>query len=355
MVQTDLSIVVPVYRVEKYLRRCMDSILQQKDVNLEVIAVDDGSPDGCPGILDGYAAADSRVKVIHQPNGGVSNARNTGIGHATGRWIYFADSDDWLAGSPLKEMVRQADAENLDILFVDCNEQYENGQSARLRLFSQSFVTEDRECIMAVQRSVLCHKMSPYFSPGADSAYPAPWSKLVRTALVKENGIRFDPYVGGVYDDGLFTLEILEKAKKIAYSGICAYNYRILTSSIVHSYKPGMVVKFEKNCERVDAFMQRYNKGEAFRDAEYARRVAYLSSFMPVFFMPAEQGAAKEKKEEYRAVVSRSPWKEAIANARMDLLETKHKATLICMRTGLTAGLKLYSRLKLQKAGSRNA
>lgn len=91
-----LSVIVPVYNVEKYLKKCIESIIRQTYKNLEIILVDDGSPDNCGKICDEYAKIDSRIKVIHKKNGGLSDARNVGICHATGEFITFVDSDDWL-------------------------------------------------------------------------------------------------------------------------------------------------------------------------------------------------------------------------------------------------------------------
>ena len=91
-----ISVIVPVYNVEPYLRKCVDSILAQSYSNLEVILVDDGSPDGCGAICDEYAAKDARVRVIHKPNGGVSDARNAGLDIMTGDYVAFVDSDDWI-------------------------------------------------------------------------------------------------------------------------------------------------------------------------------------------------------------------------------------------------------------------
>ncbi len=91
-----ISVIVPIYKVEEYLHRCIDSIINQTYTNLEIILVDDGSPDNCPMICDEYAKKDSRIRVIHKKNGGLSDARNAGLEIATGEYIGFVDSDDWI-------------------------------------------------------------------------------------------------------------------------------------------------------------------------------------------------------------------------------------------------------------------
>ena len=92
-----VSIIVPVYKVEQYLKRCMDSVLNQTYKNIEVILVNDGSPDNCPALCDEYAKIDSRVRVIHKENGGLSSARNVALDIMKGDYVFFVDSDDWLA------------------------------------------------------------------------------------------------------------------------------------------------------------------------------------------------------------------------------------------------------------------
>ena len=91
-----ISVIVPIYKVEKYLRKCVESILSQTHTNLEIILVDDGSPDNCGAICDEYAKQDARIKVIHKPNGGLSDARNAGLDIMTGEYVAFVDSDDWI-------------------------------------------------------------------------------------------------------------------------------------------------------------------------------------------------------------------------------------------------------------------
>lgn len=114
-----LSIIVPVYKVEQYLNRCVDSILNQTYRNIEIVLVDDGSPDRCGEICDRYARKDKRIKVIHKENGGLSSARNTGFSVSTGEYIAFVDSDDYIAKDMYMEMIDALEFNGLDI--ISCN------------------------------------------------------------------------------------------------------------------------------------------------------------------------------------------------------------------------------------------
>ncbi len=111
-----ISIIVPVYKVEKYIHQCIDSILKQTFTDIELILVDDGSPDSCGKICDEYAVKDRRVKVIHKENGGLSDARNTGVKCAKGEYISFVDSDDWIAPNALEEALWQMLKNEVDML-----------------------------------------------------------------------------------------------------------------------------------------------------------------------------------------------------------------------------------------------
>ena len=103
-----ISIIVPVYNVEKYIHECVDSIINQTYKNIEIILVDDGSPDNCGKICDEYAKKDNRIKVIHKPNGGLSDARNHGIDVANGEWLMFIDSDDWIEPNMAEKLLHSA-------------------------------------------------------------------------------------------------------------------------------------------------------------------------------------------------------------------------------------------------------
>lgn len=114
-----ISIIVPIYKVEPYLRRCLDSIINQTYTNLEIILVDDGSPDSCPQICDEYAASDKRIVVIHKKNGGLSDARNAGLDVCKGEYVSFVDSDDWIADSFVENLIQVIYQRNADIGIVN--------------------------------------------------------------------------------------------------------------------------------------------------------------------------------------------------------------------------------------------
>ena len=115
----EISVIVPVYRVEKYLNDCIDSILAQTFTDFELILVDDGSPDGCPALCDAAAAKDSRIRVIHKPNGGVSSARNAGLDTVRGNWIGFVDSDDSIDPSYYEKIPQAAVPSGAEIAIGD--------------------------------------------------------------------------------------------------------------------------------------------------------------------------------------------------------------------------------------------
>ena len=120
-----ITVVVPVYKVEEYIYKCVDSIINQTYKNLEIILVDDGSPDNCPKICDDYSKKDKRIKVIHKKNGGVSSARNEGLKITKGNYIVFVDSDDWIESNFIKEMLTNLINSKVDYIVCGYNRVYD--------------------------------------------------------------------------------------------------------------------------------------------------------------------------------------------------------------------------------------
>ena len=136
-----VSIIVPVYKVEKYLRKCIDSIINQTLKDIEIILVDDGSPDNCGKICDEYAAKDTRIKVIHKENGGLSSARNAGMEVAEGEYIGFVDSDDWIESDMYMTLWQKAKDINADLVNSDY---FRNND--RIKTNIQKNIVYDKKC-----------------------------------------------------------------------------------------------------------------------------------------------------------------------------------------------------------------
>lgn len=208
-----VSVIVPIYKVENYLRECVDSIISQSYSNLEIILVDDGSPDRCPEICDEYALKDSRIKVIHKPNGGLSDARNAGIEVAKGEYLSFVDSDDVIHSQMIEVLMKSILEDNADVSCCDFFSFYDTGE------LSSSFIRNIQYLVLDPKEWFL-RKYSA-----------AAWNKIYRKDLWVS--IRFPK--GKYHEDVFTTYKICNVANKIAHCGHKLYFYRQRYSSIMKS------------------------------------------------------------------------------------------------------------------------
>ena len=180
-----ISVVIPVYKVEPYLDQCIQSVVEQTYTNLEIILVDDGSPDHCPAMCDAWSKRDNRIKVIHKENGGLSDARNAGLAIATGQYISFIDSDDWISldmFEVLVGMLRETDAQIVEcgtVLVYPQSKPQKMSAPARVELSVKEYSTEE------AMRHLLIE----------DEFSPMVWNKLYCRECVSD--IRFE--VGKMY------------------------------------------------------------------------------------------------------------------------------------------------------------
>lgn len=207
-----ISIITPVYNVQDYLEKCVESILSQTFKDYELIIVDDGSPDKSSDIADEYALKDSRIKVIHKENGGAPSARNAGIDVATGEYLYFPDSDDWLEPQYLENMYKCARSSNVDLVISGFTiEQFENN-------IESSFVTSVDSHIFN-NKSAVRNNIHRYFN---NMMVAVPWNKLYKASYIKNNDLRFPNLK---WDDLHFNLEALRNIDSIAISSEAGYHF----------------------------------------------------------------------------------------------------------------------------------
>lgn len=231
--KSKISVVVPIYNVEYYLRRCIESIINQSYKNLEIILVDDGSPDACPEICDDYVKKDDRIKVIHQENSGVSVARNNGIKLATGEYLVFVDGDDFLEFNMIEECVNIVEKNNLDILLFDW---YDDFGYKKIKKFLSKNYLKNRDMVF---QGILWDKIPSY-----------PWNKFFRRSLW--NNVQF--FENTTFEDLAVMPEVFDKAEKIGYLNKHLYNYNCvnsasITSNISCRNKFGMYISWRTRLE----------------------------------------------------------------------------------------------------------
>ncbi len=206
------SIIIPIYKVENYLDKCVQSIINQTYKNIEIILVDDGSPDNCPAMCDEYAKKDTRIKVIHKENGGLSDARNAGIAAATGKYIIFVDSDDYIEIDTCERLLPFA--KDYDII-AGCG------------------ITEGAPKKLTQKPDLeVCYTGKSYLKTALErSSMPmAAWLYIYRRDFLEENKLDFK--YGTTHEDEQFTPRAFLLAKKVINSGVNFYHYIIRENSI---------------------------------------------------------------------------------------------------------------------------
>lgn len=227
MQQPLVSVIIPIYNVEQYLDRCIRSVAEQTYKNLEIILVDDGSTDGCPQICDSWAGRDGRIKVVHKQNAGLGAARNTGIESATGRYIFFIDSDDYIDAATVKRCVSAAVKNGAEVVLFGSADVYDDGTVIRRELRTDRPLYSGAE-VMEVLAGLFTYEMG--FGVSA-------CMKMFDLDLIKSADIRFMSERQIISEDAFFVLEYFSKASAVAIVAEGLYYYYKRSNSLTMTYK----------------------------------------------------------------------------------------------------------------------
>ena len=232
MIEPLVSVIVPVYNVEKYISECVDSIIAQEYHNLEIILIDDGSTDYSPSICEGYAEKDSRIKVVHQKNSGVARARNRGLAIATGKYIVFVDSDDFISRNMVTSVVSIAENNNdIDIVIgnlsgmgiCESNNSF-SGVIDQERILNEVIVGK-------VQNLPIFENQNPYLNGFCTCLY--------KKELIDRYDISFP--LSAIGEDVIFHISYLLKCRNAFFTGESYYYYRFREDSASHRFQPHLV------------------------------------------------------------------------------------------------------------------
>lgn len=225
-----ISIIIPIYNVEAYISKCLDSVLNQPNVDIELICVNDASPDGSRDIVVKYQKSHANIKLVDRENGGLSAARNTGIMHASGKYILFLDSDDYLTENVLGAMLEQMEVESLDVLLGNIQWVYADGKITKVKQITQ--------LINTIQLGEVCFNTLIE----ADYYVPMAYNVMCKRDFIVTNNLYFKE--GYIYEDEMWTPEVLLKAERVNGFDKYHYNYFQRTNTIVNSG----ISQYKLNC-----------------------------------------------------------------------------------------------------------
>lgn len=287
-----ISVIVPVYKVEPYLRCCIDSILTQTFRDFELILVDDGSPDSCGAICDEYAAKDDRIVVIHQENAGVSAARNAGLdwvfANSDSEWITFVDSDDLIPQQYLDHLFAFGTQQNVDIVSTLAQYLPENGK------------TEDVSCEIITTEKMTGRKACKSFYTNDDIIGIQPWGKLIKNELLSD--IRFPE--GKIHEDQDLVPKVVYKARDTMILRAWMYGYRDNPQSLMRS---SMSIKRFDDIDALDScicFFKKHNDYELAELAEHKKKILWADYISKAW----QAGIYKKLPERYQLPLWKAFW-----------------------------------------------
>lgn len=332
---SDFSFIVPVYKVPlSLLRQCIDSILGQTHKNIELILVDDGSPDDCGKVCDEYAKEDSRVHVIHKPNGGLSDARNAGTDIATSPWITYVDGDDWVeldfAELFLKRISGNSNIADIYI-YAGCRN-YANRIINPTPYFSNGTIFATKK-----EREELQKECCKVFTKDSHQGLfiGSACGKVYRHSFLLENQLKFTIVPYG--EDSIFYFHSIEKANLIEYVYQIVYHYRDTEGSMVNKYRKQADVEQNIYLHELFRFAKEYQKSNSFIDCLYYRVMVSMQRIIEQkFFNPQNPNSILKKQRECSTCFSHKPYSDVFKHISFRVLNRNGKIKYIILR------LKLY-------------
>ena len=340
-----VSIIVPVYNVERYIEKCLGSLINQSYKNIEIICVNDGSPDNSRDIIESLMKSDGRIRLIDQQNQGLSGARNTGLDAAQGEYVMFLDSDDWIDPETCETAVDEIKKENAQLVMWSYVREFPS-HSLQKHIFDGERIVFEGESMTALHKRIAGLTGSELSDPGnADSAVTA-WGKLFKSDVIKNNGCRFtDTKLIGT-EDALFNLEAFCYIKKAVFVDRCFNHYRKDNkSSLTNSYNKNLYPRWQELYNRMAKIIEGNNL--PFSDALNNRiALSIIGIGLNELTNPV---SSKEKIKNLKAVINSPRYKNAYSNLEIKYFPIHWKVFFILCKHGNAAGvfalIKIISRI----------
>ncbi len=308
-----ISVIVPVYNVEKYVKQCLESIINQTYRYLEIILIDDGSTDSSGKICDEYAKKDARIKVFHKKNEGVSSARNIGVENATGKWIAFIDSDDWIEKEYFNVMMNYAKSKDASVILCAYNRIWGN-KVEKINVNSKKKEYDSKEYLIKALNPQtgfgFCHM------------------KLIKTECIGKLRFNQDLVVG---EDALFNLQLSKNIRKAFFCDSNIYNYRNNSNSVVKSYDKNYAKKYLHSMKiNKEYLLKNYRETEILQN--FYNFVAYHVMLVAINFCYNPNNKEKHKRKLVKEICNYDEFKEGIEKSNYDNISLTRKVMLFTLK-----------------------
>lgn len=341
-----ISVIVTIYNTpEKYLKKCIESIINQTLEEIEIILINDGSNDKTKRICEQYSLNDTRIKLINQFNMGESVARNVGIENSTTQNITFVDSDDWIEPNMCLEIVNYIDEikANYDIIFFNCFVNYSK-KCIKNKFYPKEGLLNSED-IEEIQLQNIEKGITKYYPP--ESNISVPWAKVYNKEFIKKNNLKFIPNIIRM-PDAIFNMEAFEKAKKIYNLNKYLYHYQKNEFSICQKYSEDTIKYYETYIDFVEKYIKKYNKNEKFKDTLNLKIVTSIDKYMYNYFFHKDNNKkAKEIEEEFKKVLNKKLYQSAMKNVKIQYLSIYQKIVLKNAKRRRIKILKILKKLKI--------
>lgn len=317
------SVIVPIYNIEEYLKRCIDSVLSQTFGDFELILVDDGSPDNCPRICDEYKDKDERIKVIHKQNGGLVSARQAGIKIASGAYVFHLDGDDYISPDALQSAYDIIQKTNADIVSFSYSEANESGVGKKVDDILPEGLYEKDDIIHKIYPVLLCDE-------NMLSAFYFIWARAIKRELIYPVQLSVSTKISHG-EDVCCVVPCFLKAERVYFSKKSVYFYTVREDSLSTSFKTKQITDISNTIEHLHTYLSIAPTG-------FERQISRYSAFMcfAIIALAAEGNHYKFIKE-IKELIHHSVHKKEIKKAKFKNITIKSKISMFFMQKGLIA------------------
>lgn len=332
-----VSIIIPIYNVEKFLPVCLDSATGQTYKDIEIICIDDGTPDSGVSIVKAYMEKDSRIKLISQENQGLSGARNTGVDNSTGDYIIFLDADDWIDPETVETAVTFAEKENADAVMWGYIREFAD-KSTEKRIFDGNKVFDKEETKNLIHRRMAGLIGEELAHPeNADSLVTA-WGKLYRSDIIKNNSLKYvDTKIIGT-EDALFSLQYFGYVDKCVFIDKPFNHYRKDNNvSLTRSYKPKLFSQWSALYDKMELYINENNCPNSFREA-LNNRICLSITGLGITELTNDKGMI-ERIKNIKKFLSSERYKKAYKNLTLKYFPLHWKIFFFCCKHRLSVAV----------------